>query len=206
MSPDASRRTQARRALEWPVLVWLTLVWVLLWGEFTIANILAGLVVSVAIIRVFPLPPIDFSGRPHPWRLLVLAYAFFRDLVLSSIQVAGIVLRFGYHPVNSVIVVPMRTRSDLALMLTSEIISLVPGSLLIEASRRDWTIQVHVIDTRTEADVEAARQRIWAEEERVVRALGNAEEIARVSQPPPPAPPARRVDSRGAADGPEATP
>ncbi|MGH1561370.1 Na+/H+ antiporter subunit E [Mumia sp. DW29H23] len=198
MSPETSRRTQARRALEWPVLVWLTLVWVLLWGEFTVGNILAGIVVSVAIIHVFPLPPIDFTGRVHPWRLAVLVYAFFRDLVLSSIQVAGIVLRFGYQPVNSVIVVPMRTRSDLALMLTSEIVSLVPGSLLIEVSREDWTIQIHVIETRDVGDVEAARQRVWAEEERVVRALGNAEEIARIEQPPPPLPPsARRTEPGG---------
>ncbi|KAA1425286.1 Na+/H+ antiporter subunit E [Mumia zhuanghuii] len=194
MSPETSRSAQARRALEWPVLVWLTLVWVLLWGEFTVGNILAGVVISIAIIRVFPLPPIDFTGRVHPWRLAVLVYAFFRDLVLSSIQVAGIVLRFGYQPVNSVIIVPMRTRSDLALMMTSEIVSLVPGSLLIEVSRKDWTLQIHVIETNDADDVEAARQRVWAEEERVVRALGNAEDIARIEQPPPALPPARRAD------------
>jgi multicomponent Na+:H+ antiporter subunit E len=185
MSPDSSRRTQARHALQWPVILWLTLVWVLLWGEFTVGNILAGLVIGVAIIRVFPLPPIEFHGKVHPWHLLVLVYAFFRDLVVSSLQVARIVLRFGYQPVNAVLVVPMRTRSELALMLTSEIVSLVPGSLLIEASRSTWTLQIHVLETKTEADVEAARQRVWKEEERVVRALGNAEDIARVEQPPP---------------------
>ncbi|WP_370617550.1 Na+/H+ antiporter subunit E [Mumia sp. Pv 4-285] len=198
MSPETSRRAQARRALEWPVLLWLTLVWVLLWGEFSVGNILAGLVISVAIIRVFPLPPIDFTGRLHPWRIVVLVYAFFRDLVLSSIQVAGIVLRFGYQPVNSVIVVPMRTRSDLALMMTSEIVSLVPGSLLIEVSRKDWTLQIHVIETRDTGDVEAARQRVWDEEERVVRALGNAADIARIEQPPPSLPPGvRRAEHEG---------
>lgn len=185
MSPDSSRRTQARHALQWPVVLWLMLVWVLLWGEFTPGNILAGIAVAVAIIRVFPLPPIEFHGKVHPWRLLILVYAFFRDLVLSSIQVAGIVLRPGYQPVNSVLVVPMRTRSELALMLTSEIVSLVPGSLLIEASRNTWTLQIHVLETRSEADVEEARQRVWDEEERVVRALGNAEDIARIEQPPP---------------------
>ena len=104
---------------------------------------------------------------------------------MSLLEVGGIVMRFGYPPVNSVLVVPMRTRSELALMLTSEIVSLVPGSLLIEASRSTWTLQIHVIETRSEADVEAARQRVWDEEERVVRALGNAEDIARVEQPPP---------------------
>ena len=155
MSPDTSRRRQARLALEWPVVSWLTLVWVLLWGEFSVGNILAGLVVSVAIIRVFPLPPIDFAGRVHPWRLAVLVYAFFRDLVLSSIQVARIVLRFGHQPVKSILVVPMRTRSELALMLTSEIVSLVPGSLLIEIAREDWTIQIHVLETLSLDDVEA---------------------------------------------------
>ena len=183
--PSSTRRARARAALQWPTLVWLTVVWCLLWGEFSIGNVLAGLLVSVLAVRVFPLPPLLFDARPHPVALLRLTLVFLADLVRSSLQVARIALRPGYQPTNSVILVPLRTRSDFALFVTAEMLSLVPGSLLIEGSRRTWTLQLHIIDTPTVADVERARRKAYEQERRVVEALGSDEEIARVHQPPP---------------------
>lgn len=182
-----TRRQRSRAALQWPTLVWLTVVWCLLWGEFTVGNVLAGLVVSVLAVRVFPLPALTYDSRPHPVALLRLVAMFFADLVRSSVQVAVLALRPGYQPTNSVIVVPLRTRSDFALFVTAEMLSLVPGSLLIEASRRTWTLQLHVLDTPTMADVQQARRHAYDQERRVVEALGSPEEIARVRQPQPPA-------------------
>ena len=31
------------------ILLWLTVVWVLLWGELSVANVLAGLVVALVV-------------------------------------------------------------------------------------------------------------------------------------------------------------
>lgn len=178
-------RTGRRRALQWPAVLWLAVVWCLLWGEFTLGNVLAGLVVAVAVLVLFPLPSLAFSSRPHPWALLKLVGVFAVDLVASSIQVAALALRFGRQPVNAVLVVPLRTRSEFAMWVTAEMVSLVPGSLLIEVSRSRWELQVHVIDTPTPAAVQQARDRVWDQERRVVEAFGSAEDIARVRQPPP---------------------
>ena len=52
------------------------------------------------------------------------------------------------------------TRSDLYLTLTSELVSLVPGSLVMEARRQESVVYVHVMDVRSEADIESARREV----------------------------------------------
>ena len=173
----APRRSR-RRALHWPTILWLTIVWCLLWGEFSVGNIVAGVVVSGLILLVFPLLPLELNGRPHFWPLLKLIGRFLFDVVASSVEVAAIALRFGTQPHNAVIVVPLRTRNEFVLFVTAEMVSLVPGSLLIEASRSTWSLQVHVIDRGTRQQVEQARQRVWDQERRVVEAIGTQDEIA----------------------------
>ncbi|PJJ57216.1 multicomponent Na+:H+ antiporter subunit E [Mumia flava] len=172
------RRERARSALQWPAITWLTAVWVLLWGDLSVANVLAGLLIAFAVIRVFPQPPIAYGGVPRPLALVRLAAVFLAELTVSSVQVAAQALRFGHQPRNAVVVVGLRTRNELHLMLTAELVSLVPGSLLIEASRRTWTLQVHLLGVDDEDAVERGRQSILAQEARVVRAFGTAEEIA----------------------------
>jgi len=179
-----TERSGRRRALQWPAVLWLTVVWCLLWGEFTVGNVLAGIVVAVAVLVLFPLPSLAFSSRPHPWGLVRLVAIFVVDLIRSSMQVAVLAVRFGHQPVNAVLVVPLRTRSEFAMWVTAEMVSLVPGSLLIEVSRTRWALQIHMLDTPDPAAVQRARERVWAQERRVVEAFGAPEDIARVRQPP----------------------
>ncbi|PZF81451.1 Na+/H+ antiporter subunit E [Jiangella anatolica] len=169
---------ERRNGVQWPVLIGLTVVWVLLWGSFTVANALAGLVVATVVVLVFPLPPIVFGGRVRPLGLARLIGWFAADLVVASVQVAAQALRIGQRPLNAVIEVDLRSRSDLYLTLTAQLLSLVPGSLVVEARRSTSTLFLHVLGVRSLADVEAARRRALRQEERVMRALASEEELA----------------------------
>ncbi len=44
------------RVLRVGILAWLTVVWILLWGTFSIANLLGGAVVGLLIMWLLPLP------------------------------------------------------------------------------------------------------------------------------------------------------
>lgn len=167
-----------RSGVQWPMLIGLTIVWVLLWGGLTVANVVSGLVVAVVVTLVFPLPPIVFAGRVRPRGLAVLVGWFVVELVVASVQVAGQALRIGRPPMNAVIEVDLRSHSDLYLTLTAELLSLVPGSLVVEVRRSTSTLFLHVLGVRSAADVEQARQRALLQEERVVRALASDEELA----------------------------
>ena len=164
-----------RRVQPWTV-AWLALVWVLLWGDVSWANVLAGLAVGLGVTLLFRMAPIDFHGRLHPWPLVVLVGRFLLDLVRASAEVSWLALRPGFTPRGAVIEVQLRSHSDLYLTLTAELVSLVPGSLVVEAHRLTGMLYLHVLDVDRSGGVEAVRAQVLAQEARLLRALGSHEE------------------------------
>src|SRR5690554_5217257 len=159
-----------------PMLVWLVLLWMLLWGAFSWLNLLTGAIVAVLVTRVFYLPPLALSGRFNPWWALVFAAHFTVDLFRASIEVAWIAVDPRKVPSSSVVAVQLRSRSDLIMTLVSISISLVPGSLVVEADRLRGVLYVHTLATDSLDDVEEARGIVLQVERRIVRALGSREE------------------------------
>ncbi|WP_024286505.1 Na+/H+ antiporter subunit E [Cellulomonas sp. KRMCY2] len=158
--------------------LWMTAVWVLLWGDLSVANVLAGATVGVVVGRVFRMPSVDFHGRVHPLSLLYLAYRFVVDIVVASAQVAAQALIPGRVPHSAVVAVQLRSHSDLYLTLTAELCTLVPGSVIVEAHRITGMLYVHVLDVGTAGGIDAARQHVLDTESRVLRALASDAELA----------------------------
>ena len=161
-----------------PLLIWLVLVWNLLWGTWSWANLISGTVLALAVTVVLPLPPVVGGTRVHPAALLRFLGHFVVDLVLSAAQVAWQTLRPGGIRYSAILLVQMRTDSDLLLTIIAEALTLVPGSLVIDMDRESRTLAMHILHVRDEADVERRRAAVLAEEDRVVRAFGSASEIA----------------------------
>ncbi|HEU0214971.1 MAG TPA: Na+/H+ antiporter subunit E [Jiangellaceae bacterium] len=177
MTP-ATFRSRMGHALRSPMVLWLTLAWVFLWGDLSIANVASGALIGITVIAVFPLPPVVFEGRVHPVAVIGLIGWFVVDLVRASIQVTALALRFGHQPRNAVIQVDLRSRSDLYLTITAELVTLVPGSVVIEVRRSTSTLYIHVLEVRDDSDVDDARAHTLAVEERVVQALASRDELA----------------------------
>jgi len=167
----------SRLRYQLPLLAWLVLVWILLWGTWSWANLISGVVVAVAVTLLLPLPPVVGGARVRPAVLVFLGH-FLVDLVVSAAQVAWQTIRPGGIRHSAIISVQMRTDSDLLLTIVAESLTLVPGSLVIDMDREKRTLSMHILHVRDEADVERRRAAVLAEEERVVRAFGSAEEIA----------------------------
>lgn len=180
VSARIRRRPQLRTSLLTAV------VWVLLWGDLSVANLLSGFVLGLLITWVFPLPPIDYHGRFRPWRHTQLIAVLIYDLVRSSFLVAAQAFHFGHTMHSAVVRVDLRTHSDLYLTLTSELVTLVPGSLVVEARRHESVVYLHVMDVRSEADVAAGRRTVLAAERRVIRSFGSDEEVADLEHGPDP--------------------
>ncbi len=174
---STTRKDSLRARIRPRMLVICAVVWVLLWGDLSVANLLAGAFLGLLIGLVFPLPPIAVDGRLHPVGLVMLVGRLAVDLVRSSVATTITVFRFGYTPRNAVITVQLASRSDLYLTQTAELVSLVPGSLVLEARRSCSTLSLHVMDVRGPADLDRARADVLAAERRVIRALGSRAEI-----------------------------
>ena len=179
-APDVALR---RLRDQLPLLVALVLVWNLLWGTWSWANLISGTVIAIAVTWLLPLPPVTGGAAFHPAAVLRYLAHFVLDLVTSSAQVAWGALRPGRQEDGAIIIVALRTDSDLLLTLVTESLSLVPGSLVIDLDREQRTVALHLLAVRDLAAVERQRAEVLAVEERVVRAFGRAEDIAALDTP-----------------------
>lgn len=170
---DETARTNPLRALQAPAVVWLTVLWVALWGHISVLTVVGGVVVALVVCLVFPLPPLHMNLRVRPVRLMWLIIRFLADVVVASAQVASLTLQFHRQPRNAVIEVDLKTESDFILTIVAEMVSLVPGSLVVEARSSTHTLFLHVLDARDMAGVEEMRRQVLALERRVVAALGD---------------------------------
>lgn len=172
-----------RRVLDLPLIVWLAVIWLLLWGTFSWANLVNGVVVAVLLCLAFPLPPADLGLRLHPWGILKLVVYLLWDMWISGVRVTKQIF-VDYPHRAAVLAIPLRCRSELMLTATAVAVSNVPGGSVIELRRATATLFVHVLDADDPKALETARRSVWRTEELTVRAFGSREEIARVSADP----------------------
>ncbi|MDN4641909.1 Na+/H+ antiporter subunit E [Agreia sp. PsM10] len=164
-----------------PLLVWLVVLWLFLWDQVSVLSIVTGLVLALLVTRVFYLPPVELPDRVNPLGVLLFIVRFIVDLVRASFQVAWMAIDPRRVPTSSIIAVQLSTKSDLSLTLTALAVSLVPGSLIVEADRQDDILYLHALGTETPEDVEQVRAGVLAVEERIVRAIGSRDDVRRVN-------------------------
>jgi len=137
------------------MLCFLTLVWVLLWGTLTVANVIGGLVVALVVTLLLPLPPVPVEGRLRPLAFLRLVLYVAAQLVVSSVQVAWLAIRPGPPPATAVLRAHLAVKSDLVLALAVGVITLIPGSVVLEIDQKRRLIYVHVLDVGSEKNIES---------------------------------------------------
>jgi multicomponent Na+:H+ antiporter subunit E len=177
-------RRGSRRRDQAIALGWLVAIWMLLWGDLSWGNLLAALLIGAAVLLFFPLPPVTFGGRLRPGALLVLAVTFVGELVTASLHVAAVALRPRYAPRGAIIAVRLRVRTDLNLALTAEMISLVPGTLILDVDRDRGVLYMHVLDVRGPQDLAENRDRVRTVERRIVRTVGSPAEVRQLDLDP----------------------
>nr|WP_204332147.1 Na+/H+ antiporter subunit E [Geodermatophilus sabuli] len=160
-----------------PLVVWLVLVWILLWGTWSWANVVSGLVVALAVLVFLPLPHVVGGIRVRPLALLAFVGQFVTDLVVSGAQVAWLALRPGGARQSAIVRVQLHADSDLLLTMVAEATSLVPGSLVLDLDREARVMTVHLLHVRDHAHVEREKADVLRTEQRLVGAFGSAADV-----------------------------
>jgi multicomponent Na+:H+ antiporter subunit E len=173
--------SQSTRKLRWRLqgraVVLLALVWVLLWGEFSLLNILYGLVLGWLVTVVFWLAPIRYYGTVHLGGLLKLIVLQLWDLATASFQLAAMALRPKLQLRPGVIRVRLRSNSDLYQVAVGELISIVPGTLVVDTVRRPRLLYLHVFHLPDIKAIHKQRAHALAIEDRVLHAFGSEDEV-----------------------------
>jgi len=137
----------------------LVAIWLLAWGDFSGPQIVAGLVLSAALLLAFPPPPVPGAARARvrPLALARLVGFVLVNLVQSNLLVAREILSRGSRVRTGVIAHRLAVPSDLILTLVANIIALTPGTMTVEVTRDPAVVYVHFLLL---ADVDEARHAI----------------------------------------------
>lgn len=169
------RRPALRHRISLAGTIGLAIVWMMLW-DFSLGAAVWGLLIAVIIQVLFPLPDVPELESFRLLGFLRLVLVTLWGLTISSFEVAAKVLAFWRPTQNAIISVELRSDSAFITAITAELVTLVPGSVAIDAGER-WLL-VHVFDASTDEAVEAARARVLVTEATALRAFGTPEDRA----------------------------
>lgn len=166
----------SRRTAQVTLVLWLTVVWVGLWGSVTAANVLGGLAVALVVVRSLPLPQPGTPGVLDPRAMLHFAARFVVDLLISTWQVAVLVVHPRRTLRQGVVAVSVPGASDALLTMLANAISLTPGTLTLDIDRATSTVYVHALDIGEGPEgVQQLRRDLHSQASAAVRAIGPAE-------------------------------
>lgn len=137
------------------VIVWSVAVWVALWGTLSVANVVWGVVLGAASLRLLPV-----MHREHrlPVRIVPMLHyvlLFLWSLVKASAVVAWEVVTPRNRINQGIVAVPLQTSSPGLITLIANSITLTPGTLTLEVREDPPTLYVHVLHLRQIEDVRA---------------------------------------------------
>ena len=161
--------------------LWLVVAWIGITGSFTLASLLGGVAVAVALVFLFP--PVARSPHQHRVRpLLLLRYVghFSREVVRASFQVAAaVVLPSRVRHSRGIIRVDLPPSSRMVEAILANAVSLTPGTSIIEVTEEPPRLHVHVLELH---DHDAVRSSIAELHVRLVRAVGPEDRLDEVER------------------------
>lgn len=123
----------------------LTFVWVALTGDFSFENYLFGFFLNFHILWL-----ITIGRRKSKYFLIVpkivlLLITFLYELIKANIEVAYEVITPKLNMTPGIIMVPLDVKSDIAITVLANMISLTPGTLSIDVSNDKKVLFVHAM-------------------------------------------------------------
>lgn len=124
----------------------IALVWMFMSTSFTASTFIIGFLIGLLLIimtrRFFP----DRLYISRLWAALKLALLFFKELTLSNISVLRVVLRPKMTIQPMIFALPTDLEHDWEITLLSSLITLTPGTIVLNVSDDQKTLYIHAID------------------------------------------------------------
>lgn len=124
----------------------LAVIWASLWGSLTLWQLVIGFHVGFVCLWIAqPLLGGPSGYYLRAWRVVRLVLFFLYDLCLSSIRVAYDVLTPKDLSNPAILEMPLDVKSDIEILLVSNLISLTPGTLVLDVTADRKTLIVHAM-------------------------------------------------------------
>lgn len=166
------------------LLIWLVFLWVLLWGEFSWANVISGTVIGYLIVlgsgigHTTSIHP-DDRARISPLHLLKFVFVVLLKLVQSNLVLAWEILTPRNKINSGIIAIQLRTESALSMVVVANVITLTPGTMTLESKGSPATLYVNVLHLH---DLDKVRQELLHIEDLSVKAFGSRRARAQMNR------------------------
>ena len=124
----------------------LGVTWVALTGDLSVANVAFGVLLGWLAVRVAqPLGPYPVFAKVRPLKVLGLLLYLAGQIVVANLKVVAAVLGPQRLLRPALVAVPLDVTTDGQIAALSNLISLTPGTLSLDASPDRRTLYVHVM-------------------------------------------------------------
>lgn len=156
----------------------MALLWVVVSGTGTIGSVATGAIVGYLVILVLRRPAAPATWPRLLGRAMLLAGWYVLDAFLAGLRIAWDVVTPRARMCPGVIRVPLRARSDTAIVGIANLVSLSPGTVTIDVSadRRSLFVHFMYIDGSLDDERRTIEQTV---ERRVLHLLGQDQEVER---------------------------
>jgi multicomponent Na+:H+ antiporter subunit E len=125
--------------------LFLAMIWSALLGSFSPTTMLSGYLIGFLVLFVSrrALPKSSYFKKVY--QALGFVLFFMWELVIASLRVTMDVLSPRHHMCPRVIAYPLEARTQVEIVLLSNLLTLTPGSLSLDISSNQRILYVHAI-------------------------------------------------------------
>lgn len=123
--------------------VMLTLIWIALTGTFTYINFFIGFIISYFILWVISRNSEDKRYFTIAFKIVGFFFFFLYEMLKANIQVTYEVLTSNLHMKPGIVKIELDAQTDLEITLLSNLISLTPGTLVVDVSDDRKVMYIH---------------------------------------------------------------
>jgi multicomponent Na+:H+ antiporter subunit E len=127
-------------------LLLMACLWLAVTGSVSLLNLLLGLCVSAVSLWLVREQVDPAWSTVRPLKLLLLCGLFFKELALSAIKVAILVVQPKMKLKPGIFAFPLSVNRDFEITLLANLITLTPGTLSVDVSADRSMLYVHALD------------------------------------------------------------
>lgn len=124
----------------------LALAWVVLTGDFSGRNLLAGLVFGYVTLALIQSQVTALEGYAQRLPRMIMFVGFFiSELIKANLRVAFDIITPPWHMRPGVIAMPLKAKTELEITFVANLISLTPGTLSLDVSDDRRVLYIHAM-------------------------------------------------------------
>lgn len=133
------------------LVVILAILWAGATGSFSGLNLLFGGLVGAVAVFILRASLAERSALRRLRRIVSLSWLFLRELIMSAVRVAYVVIQPDLSKVvrPAMVEVPLKVKSDAEITILANLITLTPGTLSVDVSEDKSVLYVHALSIDT---------------------------------------------------------